>query len=178
MSATDAIPQGITAGITFIVICWIIGIAIIVGLAALITWVVKKIWNAGKEPKKPAGERYDSSDWLSKAQQRQNKRYEYTDPASRPRPQKGAQKRENEPNWYPSGWTYNEDTQLWEPPDYIRNESNDKWKWDPEKKIWIDTEKQRRIDRYHEFRAKEGMPPTYEEWKAEREAAQQAEQTE
>ena len=23
------------------------------------------------------------------------------------------------PKWYPTGWVFNEETQLWEPPDYI-----------------------------------------------------------
>ena len=35
--------------------------------------------------------------------------------------------------WYPTGWVFNEETQLWEPPDYLRPESKNKWKWDEKK---------------------------------------------
>lgn len=68
--------------------------------------------------------------------------------------------------WYPSGWTYNERTGLWDPPDYLSQESEEKWRWDEEKRIWIDKEKEARLKRYQERRAKEGQPPSFEEWKA------------
>lgn len=170
MILTNTTNQIVGNAILSLILLWLIGVGILLGTVALITWVIKKVWNAGKEPKKPAGERYDSSDWLSKAQQRQNKRYEYTDPASRPRPQKGAQKRENEPNWYPSGWTWNEEKQLWEPPDFLNKESAKKWTWDSSKQIWVDEEKERRLERYRKYH--EGREPTFEEWKAQREKEQ------
>ena len=66
--------------------------------------------------------------------------------------------------WYPTGWVFNEETQLWEPPDYLRPESKNKWKWDEKKKIWIDTEKERRLSRYKEYH--KNKPPTFEEWKS------------
>lgn len=71
-----------------------------------------------------------------------------------------------EPKWYPTGWVFNEETQLWEPPDYIEKEAEQKWKWDEEKKIWVDKEKLFRQERYQKFR--EGKEPTFDEWKAQR----------
>ena len=69
--------------------------------------------------------------------------------------------------WYPTGWTYNERTKLWDPPDYIQKESAEKWEWDPEKKIWIDKDREARMERYRKYH--EGKPPTFEEWKKQRE---------
>ena len=40
-------------------------------------------------------------------------------------------RRPGEPKWYSTGWTYNEDTGLWDPPDFVVKESNDRWQWDP-----------------------------------------------
>ena len=69
--------------------------------------------------------------------------------------------------WYPTGWTYNDKTGKWDPPDYLRKESKDKWRWDANKGIWIDQEKEERLEKYRKFH--EGRPPTFEEWKANRE---------
>lgn len=46
--------------------------------------------------------------------------------------------------WYPTGWTYNEKTKLWEPPDYLIAESYERWVWDDEKGIWIDLYKKKK----------------------------------
>ena len=81
----------------------------------------------------------------------------------------------NNTQWYPTGWTYNEETQLWEPPDYVKKESDQKWDWDQKKRIWIDKEKAARNERYR--KAHEGQPPTFEEWKAAREAEQKQDST-
>lgn len=78
----------------------------------------------------------------------------------------------NERTWYPTGWTLDKDTGLWEAPDYVSLESDERWKWDPEKRIWIDKEKEARLKRYQERRAKEGQPPSFEEWKAARQKEQ------
>lgn len=72
----------------------------------------------------------------------------------------------------PTGWIYDRDTMKWQPPDYLVEESKKKWRWDPEKQIWIDQEKEARLKRYQEFRKAEGKGPTYEEWKAAKLAAQ------
>ncbi len=46
-------------------------------------------------------------------------------------------------NWYPTGWTFNEKTKLWEPPDFLIAEASERWVWDPDKGIWIDLYKQK-----------------------------------
>lgn len=46
-------------------------------------------------------------------------------------------------NWYPTGWTFNEKTRLWEPPDFLIAEASERWVWDPDKGIWIDLFKQK-----------------------------------
>lgn len=66
--------------------------------------------------------------------------------------------------WYPTGWTWNEEKQLWEPPDYIVRESDERWEWDEEKKIWIDKQKAEKMEKYRQYRATQ--PMSYEEWKA------------
>lgn len=47
-------------------------------------------------------------------------------------------------NWFPTGWTYNEERKLWEPPDYLKAEAKDRWVWNPEKEVWIDLYKQKK----------------------------------
>lgn len=74
----------------------------------------------------------------------------------------------------PTGWTYDKDTQRWEPPQNMSTESREKWRWDPEKRIWIDREKEARIKRYQEYRKSQGKEPTFEEWKAQRLKEQEA----
>ena len=41
-------------------------------------------------------------------------------------------------NQSPTGWTFNEQTKLWEPPAELKKESKSRWKWDEEKRIWIE----------------------------------------
>lgn len=41
----------------------------------------------------------------------------------------------------PTGWIWNEEKKLWEPPNYLAKESKDRWEWDPEKGIWKDKSK-------------------------------------
>ena len=75
--------------------------------------------------------------------------------------------------WSPTGWLYDEEKQRWEPPDYLTEESRKKWRWDPEKQIWIDRDKEFRLQRYRENRKSMGLKPTYEEWKASKLASEQ-----
>ena len=72
--------------------------------------------------------------------------------------------------WSPTGWVYNTKTGKWDPPDYLAKESSDKWRWNEEKQIWVDVEKEKRLERYRKNR--EGKPPSYEEWKAAKLAEQ------
>lgn len=109
-----------------------------------------------------------SDDWLKNAQERQQKRYEYEDPyfaKSKPGPEPKDSK-----IMFESGWSWNEENKLWEPPSNASAESKKKWEWDAERQIWVDVEQQKRLERYNEFRKKQGKGPTYEEWKAAREA--------
>jgi hypothetical protein len=61
-----------------------------------------------------------------------------------------------EPKWYPNGWYFDEKMEKWIGPDF---ES------EAEKQ-----EKADRVQRYYERRKAEGKEPTYEEWKALKEA--------
>lgn len=61
-----------------------------------------------------------------------------------------------EPNWYPTGWYLDKSTNKWIKPDF---------------KIIEETKEQElRKTKYYERRKSEGKEPTYEEWKAAREA--------
>ena len=104
------------------------------------------------------------NDWLRNAIKRENKRFDAS------RPTKAITKSSPERTWYPTGWTYNEKTGKWDPPDYLSEETHKKWRWDEEKQIWINREEEYRMKRYQEHR--KGKEPTYEEWKAARLAEQ------
>ena len=69
-----------------------------------------------------------------------------------------------------TGWIYDRDTKKWDPPEYLIKESRTRWKWDEEKQIWIDLEKQRRIAKHQAYLASTAgsREPTYEEWKAQK----------
>lgn len=88
-----------------------------------------------------------SNDWLTRAQARQEIRFKNSLPqvlASEMETEKKSKKKRKTPQKqqrYPSGWVKNEDTGLWEPPEYLKEESKSRWKWDDEKRIWIDTYK-------------------------------------
>ena len=125
-------------------------IVIVIGIAALITWVVKKVWNAGTGSKKVKNKRYNHL----------NSRIDSNRGGYAGNPKTGVK-------CYPTGWTYNDKTGKWDPPDYLRKESKDKWRWDANKGIWIDQEKEERLEKYRKYH--EGRPPTFEEWKANRE---------
>lgn len=167
-TATDTIAEGIEAAFSLIAFAFIIRLAILIGTAALITWVVKLVWNGGRKNKKTK----HSDDWLYNAQNRQNMTYEYSDPVIHHNNTKSKKKSTwKNPQWTPSGWvynektgrwngpdylqkngrkmsptgwTFNEETQLWEPPESIQRESAQRWEWDEEKKIWVDRDKKRR----------------------------------
>lgn len=47
-----------------------------------------------------------------------------------------------ERKWTTTGWVWNEKECIWEPPDYIIKESNERWKYDKTKGIWIDLNKE------------------------------------
>ncbi len=49
-------------------------------------------------------------------------------------------------------------------------DNNENMRWDEEKGRWIDKEKEARMEKYRKYH--EGQPPTFEEWKAQREKEQ------
>ena len=75
--------------------------------------------------------------------------------------------------WSPTGWIYDRDTQKWNPPEYLAEDSAKKWRWDEEKRIWIDREKEANRQRYQEYWKDKRKEPTYEEWRAARMAEEQ-----
>ena len=70
--------------------------------------------------------------------------------------------------WSPTGWYYNNKTGKWEPPDHVVKESAETWQWDATRQIWINVKQERRRERYREYH--KNQPPTFEEWKAQRDA--------
>lgn len=68
----------------------------------------------------------DSDDWLTRAQAKQEIRFKNSLPPllpkqEPPKKRKKLFKRKGEgETWYPSGWKLNEETGLWEPPDYLK----------------------------------------------------------
>ena len=106
------------------------------------------------------------NDWLRNAIKRENRRFE----ASRPEQAKPTSRPDQERTWYPTGWTWNDETKRWEPPDYLVDECHSRWRWDEEKEIWVDKVKEAKMAKYKEYR--KGKEPTYEEWKAAKLAEQ------
>lgn len=94
-------------------------------LVALATVVVKKVWLSNK-----------NRTVYNKTQNERKNTYHQAHS-------------ENKPNRYPTGWVFNENTQLWENPDLMHKNSNTRL---------VRTE------------------PTYEEWKANRERKQHPEE--
>ena len=126
------------------------GVLFTVGMVALITWVVKKIWYSDEKQHQNAGSCNQSS----------KKKKQYI-------PDNGYEgNRKEGVRWYPTGWTYNTKTGKWEPPNYLQDQSKEKWEWDEDKQIWIDKEKEARLEKYRKYH--EGQPPTFEEWTAAR----------
>lgn len=76
----------------------------------------------------------------------------------------------------PTGWIYDRDERKWEPPQALVEESAQKWRWDPEKEIWIDREKEAHRERYRKYWKDKRTEPTYEEWRAARLAEQKEQQ--
>lgn len=129
-------------------------------IAGLLVIVGLLIWRAVKNT-------YSKNDWINEAQKRQQKRHEYTDPA--PPPQEPTIYKAQHGQWSPTGWIFDADEQKWIPPDYLSEESQNRWKWDEEKRIWIDLQKppktsQRDSSSHPDIKIVRNGP-TYEEWK-------------
>lgn len=157
MSTTDII---ITLAESLRSVSWkLIGIVIIAGCLAMIyKWIEKKILSIA----------------ATKAYERKQKKYEEL--ISSKTKESESTNESDQPSiyqaqhgeWSPTGWVYDRDTKKWDPPDYLSKESEEKWRWNEEKRIWIDTEKEKRQEKHKQWRQEEGKGPTFEEWKAER----------
>lgn len=111
----------------YLIIFLIIWLAIIIVKAVFktIKWIIKTIFSVftgntnNFDP-------LQSDDWLTRAQAKQEIRFKNSLPPLLPKQQpkkkkKRLFKRKGEgETWYPSGWTLNEETGLWEPPDYMK----------------------------------------------------------
>ena len=146
LSTTAAIDEAMTNAIgglfrgifSLMAIGWIIGLFVLLGVVALITWVVKKVWNAGndKGPKVHKHKSHDqwTGDWMQDANARQKNRYEYYDP----------EWTKDNGKWSPSGWYYDEKKGKWIPPDYMDSSRNTRWEWNERAKMWVDPEQMNR----------------------------------
>lgn len=128
---------------TLLIVLAILGIILLVrSIFRLIKWLLNSIWCllTGKRIRKNP---LESDDWLTRAQARQEIRFENSLPPITPKqkPRKHRKRHEKNVTRYPSGWTLNQETGLWEPPDSLSRESKKRWKWDEEKHIWIDKSK-------------------------------------
>lgn len=127
---------------TLIVILVILGILFLIRTVfRFIKWLLSSIWGllTGKKARKNP---LESDDWLTRAQARQEIRFENSLPPVLPKQKPRKHRKQKNATRYPSGWTLNQETGMWEPPDYLSRESKKRWKWDEEKRIWIDKTKQ------------------------------------
>lgn len=185
---TSALGKAIEAAVGFAVIIFLIRVAIIVSIAALIVWIAKKIWYAGSNntsPKKKSKVHDQwTEDWVYNASARQNNRYEYSDPVKEPK------------------WTYNERARMWVDAEQMEQERH-KQAYEENRRRWqayeegeaereraiererqTQREEQRFIDELHrerdsiiltdeeqnlakQIRVDRSMP-SFEEWKAEK----------
>lgn len=140
LTATQQMDDVFTEAITSLLktLSALLGLAIATGfiwiliVAALVTWVVKKVWYAGSKKNEPKYRRYEENeDWLTRSQRRQEIRFENASPPKAPNAIKSRNIQKKEQmhwymsddvgkTWYPTGWTLNQETGLWEPPDYMK----------------------------------------------------------
>lgn len=104
--------------IIIVIILWVVR-----SIIRMIFRIIKGIWHLF------AGKRADptqSNDWLTRAQAKQEIRFKNSLPPLLPQQKPAKKKRKmswknkEEKTWYPTGWTLNQETGLWEPPDYMK----------------------------------------------------------
>lgn len=126
------IEQGVQAGTPFNqqLLSSLIELLIIVAVLwilrtvfRIIIRILKGIWNLLFGKRKNA---LESDDWLTRAQAKQEIRFKNSLPPlqAEQQPQKRKKrffkKKGEGETWYSTGWTLNEETGLWEPPDYLK----------------------------------------------------------
>lgn len=125
---------------TLLIVLAILGIILLVrSIFRLIKWLLTSIWCllTGKRRRRNP---LESDDWLTRAQARQEIRFENSLPPITPKqqPRRRRKSKGKDKNRYATGWTLNQETGLWEPPDYLSREAKQRWQWDEGKRIWID----------------------------------------
>lgn len=136
---SDALADAFGAAFSFVLILQGLGLLILVGIVALITWVVKKVWYAGsdKEDRRRSKAQkqwlnhQDRSEWEEYRSRGTSRHFDYApgDPVATER---------NGEIYSPTGWKWDEESNTWLPPKSLVEESHKRWKWDPVKGIWID----------------------------------------
>ena len=107
------------AALIFLIIIIIIALQFIRGVFR----ILKGIWillTGGKKTKDPR----QSEDWLVRASARQEIRFQNLMPPStheaRPQRKTWADRRREKKGISPTGWTFNEETKMWDPPKKLR----------------------------------------------------------
>lgn len=89
----------------------------------LIKWIFGGIWRI-LTGKKPENDLTKSDDWLIRAQAKQEIRFQNSMPPStheaKPQRKTWADKRREKKGISPTGWTFNEETKMWDPPKKLR----------------------------------------------------------
>lgn len=116
-SSGSTLSEAFKALFTLVGIIQLISLAGLLILVALITWVVKTVWNAGSNKKQKRRHQNPTyyNDWVIAEKRRKSGKSEIKEP-SRLYPSKTKDSKDV----YGTGWTYNEYTKLWEPPDHLK----------------------------------------------------------
>lgn len=142
---TSTLGKALEVAVKFTVIVFLTRVAIIVGVAALIIWIAKKIWYAGNNSAhlkdKPKVHDQWTEDWVHNASARQNNRYEYSDPVKEPK------------------WTYNERARMWVDAEQMEQERH-KQAYEENRRRWqayeeAEAEKERAIERERQAQREE-----------------------
>ena len=122
LQASRALNQRMVSSIVELLVI-IIALLIVRAIFRTLIRIMKGIWNllTGRR-KNPL----NSEDWLTRAQAKQEIRFQNSLPPLLPK-QKPQRKKHRFPwqheegkDWYATGWTLNKKTGLWEPPDYMK----------------------------------------------------------
>ena len=122
LQAIRALNQRMVSSIVELLVI-IIALLIVRAIFRTLIRIMKGIWNllTGRR-KNPL----NSEDWLTRAQAKQEIRFQNSLPPLLPK-QKTQRKKHRFPwqqeegkDWYATGWTLNKETGLWEPPDYMK----------------------------------------------------------
>ena len=103
-----------------VVVLWILR-GMVRFIIRILKWILGLLFGRNR-----TADRLHSNDWLTRAQAKQEIRFQNASPPLLPKkqPQKKKwrpfQKKGLGETWYPTGWTLNEETGKWDPPDYLK----------------------------------------------------------